>query len=172
MASCGTVQEHLTAWIDGELSPRWGKRVREHLAGCARCAAEADGLRASIALQRRVLTRLTAADVDVAMLQARFRRAVDGDAEVERHRSLWNWLLRPVVLAPALATLAVIVLLSAAGGPTDVLVPLGVTPPPPAVRRAPDLFKDYTLIQHLDELRHFDTVESEPLDDEQDAQTG
>ena len=171
MTSCGAVRENLTAWIDGELSPRWTERVREHITGCADCAAEAKNLRASITLQRRVLTHLTAVgDVDAAALHARLRRAVA--AEAEPRRSVWSWILRPLVLAPALALLAVLVLFTAAGGPTDVLAPLGVAPPPPAVKRAPGLFKDYTLIQHLDELEHFDTVESEPLDDEQDAKTG
>lgn len=172
MTSCTTIQENLTAWIDGELSAEWGERVRDHVATCAACALEADSLRASIALQASGLKRLTATDVDAAMLHARLRRAVAAEVEVEPRRSVWNWIFRPVVLAPALAVLAVLVLLTAAGGPTDVLVPLGVAPPPAAVKRAPDLFKDYTLIQHLDELQHFDTVESESLDDEQDAQTG
>lgn len=171
MTRCGSVRENVTAWIDGELSPRRTERVGEHIAGCAECAAEAESVRASIALQRRVLTRLTTVgDVDAAVLHARLRRAVAADTEPRR--SVWSWLFRPFVLAPAVAVLAVLLLFTAAGGPTDVLAPLGVAPPPPAVKRAPELFKDYTLIQHLDELEHFDTVESESLDDDQDAQTG
>ncbi len=171
MASCGAVRENLTAWVDSELSPRRVERVREHVARCADCAAEAESLRASIGLQRRVLTRLTAVgDVDSAMLHARLRRAVAAEAEPRPLR--WSWIFRPMVLAPAVALLAVLVLFTAAGGPTDVLAPLGVAPPPLAVKRATGLFKDYTLIQHLDELEHFDTVESESLDDEQDSQTG
>jgi anti-sigma factor RsiW len=171
MSSCRAVQENLTAWIDGELSARSAERVREHVAGCPRCATETDSLRASIGLHRTVLTRLSdAGDVDAAALRARFRRAVA--VEAAERRPSWRWIFRPVVLAPALALLAVLLLFTAAGGPTDVLAPLGVAPPPPAVKRAPGLFKDYTLIQHLDALQHFDTVESEPLDDEQGAQTG
>jgi anti-sigma factor RsiW len=171
MTSCRGVQKNLTAWVDGELSPHWTERVRAHVAKCPRCAAEADSLRTSIVLQSTVLTRLSeASDVDTAALGARLRRAVATEAEA--HWPAWSWIFRPVVLAPALALLAVLLLFTAAGGPTDVLVPLGVVPPPPAVKRAPGLFKDYTLIQHLDALQHFDTVESEPLDDEQGAQTG
>lgn len=170
MASCRAVQENLTAWVDGELSPRWTERVRAHVASCSRCAAEADGLRATIALQKSILRQVSAvADVDTAALHARLRRAVA--AAAEPRQSMWRWILRPVLLVPTCALLAVLVLFTAAGGPTDVLVPLGVAPPPPAVKRAPELFKDYTIIQHLDELQHFDTVESEPLDDD-DSQTG
>jgi len=171
MTRCGPVRENLTAWLDGEASPRWTERIRAHIAGCADCAAETESLRASIALQRRVLVRVTAVDdVNAAALHARLRRAVA--AAAEPRQSVWSRIFRPLVLAPAVAVLAVLVLFTAAGGPTDVLAPLGVAPPPLAVKRAPGLFKDYTLIQHLDELQHFDTVESEPLDDEQDAQTG
>jgi anti-sigma factor RsiW len=171
MASCGAVQENLTAWIDGELSPRWTARVREHVDACADCAAEAANLRASIMLQCRVLPRLNAGEaVDAARLHARLQRAVA--AAAAPRPSLWQWIFRPLVLAPALALLLVLALFTAAGGPTDVLAPLGVAPPPPAVRRAPGLFKDYSMIQHLDALENFDTVEAEPLDDDPDAQTG
>ena len=171
MASCGAVRENLTAWLDGELSPRWTERVRAHVAACAQCAAEADGLRSSIPSQTAVLKRLsTMDDVDTAVLHARLRRAIA--AAAEPRQSVWSRLLRPVVLVPTCALLGVLALFTAAGGPTDVLVPLGVRPPPPAVKRAPELFKDYSIIQHLDELQHFDTVESEPLDDDQDSQTG
>jgi len=166
------VQEHLTAWIDGELPTELEGRVRGHLATCGSCAAEAASLRASIGLQQQVLKRLTATDTDVARLHAQLRRTIAAERVVAPRGWLWAWILRPLVLTPALAMIAVMVLLTAAGGPTDVLVPLGVKSPPVAVKRAPDLFKDYTLIQHLDELEHFDTVESESLDDEQDAQTG
>jgi hypothetical protein len=118
-----------------------------------------------------MLTQLTTVgDVDAAVLHARLRRAVAAAAEPRPSR--WRWVLRPVVLAPVLTLLLVLGLFTAAGGPADVLVPLGVASPPPAVKRAPGLFKDYSLIQHLDELEHFDTVEAEPLDDEPDAQTG
>jgi anti-sigma factor RsiW len=170
MTSCRAVRENLTAWIDGELLPRWTERVRQHLAGCAQCAIEAEGLRGSIALQRQVLPRVVAGAVDTVALQARLRRAVAAAPEPREHA--WRWIFRPVVLAPAFAVLAALALFMFVGGPTDVLVPLGVAPPPAAMRRAPELFKDYTLIQHLDALENFDTVESEPLDDEQDAQTG
>src|SRR5512140_1168217 len=127
MTSCRAVQEDLTAWIDGELSPRWTERVRQHVAGCARCAAEADGLRASIALQRQVLPQVISGEVDTAALRARLRRAVAA-VPVPPQRA-WGWIFRPVVLAPACAVLAALMLFMFVGGPTDVLVPLGVAPP-------------------------------------------
>ena len=51
-------------------------------------------------------------------------------------------------------------------------MPLGLESPPPAVVQHTELFKDYPLIERLDVLEHFDTVESVPLDDESAAQRG
>jgi hypothetical protein len=62
-------------------------------------------------------------------------------------------------------TIAVAAVLLAVG-PQMVLMPLGLESPPPAVAQHTGLFKDYPLIERLDVLEHFDTVESVPLDDE------
>ena len=168
MTSCALLQEDLTAWIDGELPREVMERTREHVASCATCSAEAESLRASIALQRTALAQLVAADdVNVSALQARVRRAVT--AETERRESIWSRLVRPLVLAPAFAMLAVLMMYTTVGGPSDVLVPLGVTSPPPVVKQATGLFPDYTLIEHLEALEHFDTVEAAPLDDDDQA---
>ena len=55
MASCRAMQEKLTAWVDGELSPRWDARLRQHVAVCTACAAAAAAIRAAVAWQRRCL---------------------------------------------------------------------------------------------------------------------
>jgi anti-sigma factor RsiW len=180
MARCKTVQENLTAWIDRALPHRWDDRIRRHVAACARCAAEAESLRSAIESQRHALSALLASpDFDTRRSQVRLAQAL----ATERAAHSWTWhspewieptwqrLMRP--LAVAGATLAVAgVLLAVAGGPAAVLIPLGVESPPPAVAREPDLYKDYPLIQHLDALEHFDTVESTPLDDDQGTQNG
>ena len=75
-----------------------------------------------------------------------------------------------VLASSAVAAAAVILALVFAGGPAAVLVPLGVESPPVAVKANPELFKDYPLIQHLDALENFDTVQSVPLDDDQTGQ--
>jgi hypothetical protein len=85
----------------------------------------------------------------------------------------WMPLFRPIAVAGAAAMVgAILLLLSVVGGPTAVLVPLGVESPPVAVTREPELFENYRLIQQLDVLENFDTVESEPLDDDQTYQQG
>src|SRR5206468_3127715 len=84
-----------------------------------------------------------------------------------RPRFDWKWLLRPIPMALAAAALVVLMLVEVAGGPEDVLVPIGVKAPPPAVSHKPGLFRDYAIIEKLDALENFDTVEVEPLDDDQ-----
>lgn len=189
MAKCRVVQENLTAWIDGELSPRWDDRVRRHLTGCPGCAAAADGLRKSIEMQRQTLARVTAvADFDSATAWVHLQRALRAPiagAEWIRNGTaaaspppVWLAVLRAwltgrlAVAGAAMAVAAALLVLLVAGGPKAVLIPLGVTPPPVAVTRQPDLFKDYALIEELDALENFDTVESVPLDDDQASFSG
>lgn len=169
MPRCRVVHEDLTAWIDGELPYRRAERLQGHLATCGRCADEGRRLLVAIDAQRRALAAVTAVD-DIApgapwaQLQSAMRRYED------KRRSFWGWLgdwaLRPLPLTGAAVAAAVVLLLLIAGGPAAVLIPLGVEPPPVAVKAHPDLFNNYPLIQHLDVLENFDTVESVPLDDD------
>jgi anti-sigma factor RsiW len=55
--SC-TVENDLTAFVDGELSAADMARVRKHLDGCAECRATVALLQPSVGLRRRVLTRV------------------------------------------------------------------------------------------------------------------
>ena len=171
MASCRWVRRHLTAWVDGELAASPTERLARHVAGCAACAAETAALTAAIRWQRQALARIVAdAGSDYAPLGARVQRAVA--AEPERSRARWGWLLRPVAVAGAALAVVVAVFMSAVGGPPAVLIPLGVESPPVPVAREPELYKDYQLIQRLDALENFDSVEAMPLDDEQTSQHG
>jgi anti-sigma factor RsiW len=170
MPSCRSVRANLTAWIDGELSSRWEARVRRHLNGCEACVAEAENTRAAIESQRRWLGQAVAlADFDPEPLRVRLRLAV---AREPQPAPGWLWPLRPLALAGAAVAAAIALAVFIAGGPKAVLIPLGVEPPPPVVATETDLFKDYVLIQHLDALENFDTVESVPLDDDQTTHRG
>ena len=168
MAGCWMVQGDLTAWIDGELSARRAERVGRHLASCGACASEAESLRDAIAHQRSLLERLAAVDVSPALSRRVLREIAE---ESEEPRS-WLWLFRPVAVAAATAAVAMLGLFTVVGGPRAVLIPLGVEPPPPAVTRTTDLYKDYPIIEKLDALENFDTVESIPLDEDQEPQRG
>src|SRR5262249_15189826 len=91
--SC-TVEEELTAYLDGELSVVEAARVRTHLASCADC-------RATEALLRRTVTELAA--LPAFEPSAGLRRRVL--AEVEALPRPWperlrEWF-RPALLAPA-----------------------------------------------------------------------
>ncbi len=171
MANCRAVRRELTAWCDGELSRRRAERITHHLAACAACAAEAESLRAAIGWQRQALPQIMAAgELDVVPLHAQLRRALAADREPRSQP--WAWLFRPVAIAGAFAIVAIVVSLSLLGGPRAVLIPLGVESPPVAVTNEPELFENYQLIQQLDAMENFDTVESVPLDDDQALQEG
>ena len=176
MLGCHNVSQDLTAWIEGELPQRRCDHIREHLTECARCSVEADSLRMAIAWQQRALRALTSLDGMAAVpSRARLQRALA--AEAEKRMPLWGWfpawssMRGRLALAGVALSFAVVVLLLA-GGPGMVLMPLGLESPPPAVVQHTELFKDYPLIERLDVLEHFDTVESMPLDDESAAQSG
>jgi anti-sigma factor RsiW len=171
MMKCRAVKGDLTAWCDGELSPRRAERIERHLAECTRCSAEAASLSAAIQWQRQALPRAAAlADCEFGALRASLKRSLA--AETAPRAPFWLGLFRPVAVAAAAAVVGVIVLFSFMGGPSAVLIPLGVEAPPVAVRSEPELFENYQLIQHLDALENFDTVESIPLDDDQAPHAG
>ena len=173
MDHCRAVKREFTAWCDGELSRREAERLEQHLAACAACSAEADSLSVAVRWQRQALRHVTAvADHECAPLQARLRRALATEIEPRAQGQFWSWIFRPVAIATAAAMIAIIVLFSVLGGPNAVLIPLGVEAPPVAISREPDLFEDYQLIQHLDAMENFDTVESVPLDEDQALREG
>lgn len=45
-AACAALDDDLSAWLDGELAAERAAAVHAHLAGCRRCAAQLDALRA------------------------------------------------------------------------------------------------------------------------------
>jgi len=174
MPRCHAVQEQLTAWVDGALPPRASEKVRQHVATCGTCAAEAESLQTTIAAQQQLLSRAIAVgDFDAGPLRRRLQRAIaiENERAHDTERG-WAWLFHPVAIAGAVMASVLIVVFSLAGGPTAVLIPLGVESPPAKVSRAPELFKEYPIIQQLEALENFDTVESTPLDDEQASQKG
>lgn len=172
MIRCWLTRGNVTAWLDGALPESRTRRVRDHLSRCHGCSAEAARLRAALDWQRRALPRLLAVEVlDTNSLRRRLLSAL----AAEERPTVRPWLprFRPILVAGAAAMVGLILLLvSVAGGPSAVLIPLGVKSPPVAVVREPELFENYQLIQRLDALENFDTVESEPLDDDQAPQQG
>jgi hypothetical protein len=176
MSGCHDFSEDLTGWVDGQLPDRRYDQVRRHLAACVACSTEIASLRAAVTWQRQALRAMTAADgLDTVALKTRLRRTmaaeVDEAVPTWSLREVWASMWGRLALAGAAVSLAVAVLLLA-GGPGMVLMPLGLESPPPAVVQHTDLFKEYPMIERLDVLEHFDTVESVPLDDEGAAQRG
>ena len=176
MPGCNDFSEDLTAWIEGQL-PSWQReRIREHLTHCAPCAAEADSLRVAVAWQQQALRTVAALDaIDAMALKARLRRDlaadVDDVAPMWSLRRVWESMWGRLMLAGTAASVAALGVLWVVG-PGMVLMPIGLESPPPAVAQHTELFKDYPLIEQLDVLEHFDTVETVPLDDEGASQRG
>jgi len=176
MPSCPEFSEDLTAWIDEELPKRRHEQVRQHLAACAQCRAEADDLGVTIAWQRDALQAVAALDgVDGSELWGGVRRGLAAEVDTDKLEwnlhAVWASMWGRLALAGAAISIAAVVLVLV-GGPAMVLIPLGLESPPPAVAQHTDLFKDYPLIERLDVLEHLDTVESVPLDDERASQRG
>jgi anti-sigma factor RsiW len=176
MLGCHNVSEDLTAWLDGQLPRRQHERIRLHITQCARCAAEVNSLGAAIAWQQHALPAVSALDgVDTSALKVKLRysmaKEADGGVPVWGLHRVWTSMWGRLALAGAAAAVVAIVFLLA-GGPGMVLMPLGLESPPPAVARQTELFKEYPLIERLDVLEHFDTVESVPLDDDSASKRG
>ncbi len=176
MLGCRGVQANLTAWVDGELSP-WRRRwLAWHLARCGECATAANSMEAVVRVQRQALLQLVTppVDIDTANLLREVRRQLAADPGADEGwfaRRLAPGALRPLVITAA-TVMVLLGFVARIGGPKDILIPLGVKSPPPKVKQEPDLFRNYSIIEELDALENFDTVEAEPLDENGAAQRG
>jgi anti-sigma factor RsiW len=151
--SC-TVEDELTAYLDGELAPVDAARVRSHLSSCSDC-------RATEALLRRTMTELAALPAFEPSLALR-RRVL---AEVDALRRPWPermraWL-RPGLLAPAgvaLATAAVVAVVAGQRAVAERRMEL-------AVGEHYELLSDYEVVglsqDDLDVVEHLDELQKE-----------
>ena len=153
--SC-TVEDELTAFVDGELSAVETARVRGHLASCSGC-------RSTEALLRRTLTELsTLPDFEPS---AALRRRVL--AEVDRLPRPWPermraWF-RPGVLAPAGVALAAAAVVAVVAGQRNANEREQGTQL--AVAEHLELLSDYELVgitpEDLDVVEHLDQLQKE-----------
>jgi len=150
--SC-TVEDELTAYLDGELSVVESARVRTHLASCSEC-------RATEALLRRTVTELAA--LPAFEPSAALRRRVR--AEVEALPRPWTermraWL-RPGVLAPAGVALATAAVVAVVAGQRAVADRTEL-----AVAEHYELLSDYEVVglsqDDLDVVEHLDELQKE-----------
>jgi anti-sigma factor RsiW len=102
MSDCGYVNERLDDYLDGTLDPAARERVEAHLASCARCAADARGLR-EVLTAARGLPRSVSPPPGV--WQAIDRRL---DERAVRGRIGRVVTLRPATLAAAAAVLVLL----------------------------------------------------------------
>lgn len=156
---CAEAREDLTALLDGALDERRAAAVRGHVDDCDVCARERASLATAVDLSRRLLA-------EVPELRPGFATRLEARLEeirrpAARPRRWWG-----PVLAGTMAAGLVLAMASTVGGPSAVLVPLGLQAPPKQVVEKPQLFKDYEIIEHLEELENFETVIQTPLEDE------
>jgi Putative zinc-finger len=160
---CKRVRGDMVAWLDESLRPRRARQLARHVERCRACAAEADDLRASIALQQESLkSGVEAMQLDLDGLWRRTRRRLEErESEPAPATAAATWLLRPV-LAVGLVSLMLWLGITALGGTSTLLISLGVEPPPQLLKRETDLFKNYPIIQELDVLERFHTADTGP----------
>src|SRR5215469_11049168 len=154
--SC-TVEDELTAYLDGELSVVEAARVRTHLASCADC-------RATEALLRRTMTELAA--LPAFEPSSGLRRRVLAEVEAlprpwpERLRA---WL-RPSLLAPAGVALVTAALVAVVMGQRT-LNARAERRTELAVAENYELLSDYEVVgldpDDLDVVEHLDQLEKE-----------
>lgn len=133
----------ILAYLTGELEADEAAEVREHLAGCGACAAEAAELRS---ISERLSARLKEIPPALAappLVSARIERALQAERRPRKRRSFWPGLgavaaaaavvlvsfgLRPD-LAESVAEVPVVALVAAPFLQPDYEVQLGLTPP-------------------------------------------
>ncbi len=166
MANCEAIRTDLTAHADGQRS-RWRQwRAQRHCRRCRDCEAHAGRIAQDISDQAILLTRaLAVPDLDADAMRRKTRILIAAlPREDEAPTPVARWYARPA-LALATLLLAIAVGTWQAGGTDTVLITLGILDPPSTVAHETELFQEYRLIQHLDALENFDSVNSVPLDE-------
>ncbi len=162
---CWWFRRDLTALVDGELSPTRAAAVRSHLFHCPHCAAFQEEVARCVAQQRRLLALVAeTADIDAERLGRSLAARLDKERVPPR-----RWALASRLAVAAAVAGALLVLVPALN---PLLIAAGVADPPPVVAEKPDLFRDYTLFEHLDALEHFETVQAVPLETPETAPNG
>ncbi|HYD47199.1 MAG TPA: anti-sigma factor [Terriglobales bacterium] len=168
MIRCQSIRPHLTAAADRELSPWRSWQVRRHLDRCDACRSEADKLQRTVSTQITMLRQLMAApEIPIDEMRRRLRVAIAAEPAINDAPWQWHFSFRPVFAGAAVMLLAISTAVWGFGGPTTALIALGWVEPPSAVAAKTDLFQDYPLIEQLDALENFDSVNAVPLEEEQ-----
>jgi hypothetical protein len=84
---CAKVRELLSAHLDGVLDPHTRLFIDEHLSSCASCAAEAESLKATVAIARTVPRLALPKEFHAALVQRARAEAVTVAAQARHHRS-------------------------------------------------------------------------------------
>jgi hypothetical protein len=133
--TCDQVQQRLSDFLDGSLADAEGAAVLSHVGQCPRCAAEADGLRETIALLKSLLPLEAPPE-----LLERISDAV-GPSRAGTKPSLWRTLFLPAhVKIPLEAAAAVLLFLLVYGLPAGtprMKAPSPAAPPAATLEASP-----------------------------------
>jgi anti-sigma factor RsiW len=120
--NCNKIQKNLSAYLDGELSPREADAVRDHVHGCAACA---EILKQYESVQSAYAAGMPSAPSNfTAQVMARIdREEASGERAGIGALAIWEWLTRPVaqfaVATAAIVCVAVAALLLFPSQPTQ-----------------------------------------------------
>ncbi len=163
MTRCSDIRKDLTALADGALTGAEAERLRDHLQTCGDCRRELRSIERTVHIQQSALA-LPLPELSLGF-ETRLRQKLAEANEVSPGWAAWlAWIWKPLAVAAVTAT-AILVAAGPLGGPSTVLVPLGLQSPPPKLAKETELFQDYPIIEHLDEFENFESVEAIPLDE-------
>jgi anti-sigma factor RsiW len=111
--SCVVTRERLSAYVDGELPPEQAGEVAGHLASCAECAYEYEGILDTVSRLQEGLVQYRAPDVLRARIRAAIREEQAVSEPVVRRRRYVPW--RAIAAAAVIAVVSSGVTLVASG---------------------------------------------------------
>jgi len=156
-----TMNEHLVAYLDGELAGALRKEVAEHVARCPECAREVKELEAV----RGLLQRWPVAEAEVEARERAWRRIQGARLGQPGRRAAW---LRPLIryALPMAAAVVVAALLTISWQrPTETTVPEEMLAKLPVLENM-DMLEVYDVLTEWENLEALTALEGAPLNGE------
>ena len=105
--NCREINEHLSAYLDGELEAKFVSQVEEHLASCETCRRELDALRDVVGMMHALPHERAPRELESDVVSYIERDMLLRTPEPVRTPATWRKVLNTVSLAAAVVVLAV-----------------------------------------------------------------